>query len=211
MKDRVCIISVVYGEPEWKKTKECLELLDIPVNYIDRGGVGSLAEAINKGFTKYAKPKHDYVLFVTNVTFPSMMLKKLVKEMDRSGYAAIHPSFNSDHHFCRPLNQDCTVESPFVEFTCCMVRRDVFLNHYLDERMPYWGHDLDWGYRVKRSGYDVGIYHGIKLEHVYIRHNKKKHPLTQERKRLRNNADSSTKAALIDKYGPNWRDFVWAL
>ena len=38
-----CVVAVEYLEPDWAQTKACLEVLDAPVFYVNRGGVGSLA------------------------------------------------------------------------------------------------------------------------------------------------------------------------
>ncbi len=209
MGNRVIVISVVYEEPDWRQTRNCLERLNCPVFYVGRKGVGSLARAINVGFLSYTTSTTEYVWFVTNVTWKSGLLEKLITEMDLGGWAAIHPCFASDHVHAQPAGVDETRAVPFIEFTAPMVRVDIFKRFLLDERMPYWGHDLDWGYRVSQAGHKIGVYHGQQLEHTYIRNNKQHHPITVERARLRRTTDQSTRVALEQKYGPQWRKLVW--
>ena len=209
MKNRVIVIAVVYEEPDWYKTRNCLEALDCPVFYVGRRGVGSLAHALNVGFLKYTLPTTEYVWFVTNVTWTEGLLKKLVREMDVGGWAAVHPCFESDHIHARPAGVDETRGVPFIEFTAPIVRVDVFKKFLLYERMPYWGHDLDWGWRVTQAGYKIGVYHGQQLGHTYIRHNRHNHPITIERARLRRATDPSTRVALRQKYGLGWRKLIW--
>ena len=50
--NNITIVSIVYHEPEWIETKKCIEACGVPVVYVERSppGVGSLAEAINRGF-----------------------------------------------------------------------------------------------------------------------------------------------------------------
>lgn len=96
---RVGIVSVIYEEPEWVHTKECIEKCDVPTVYVDRGGTGSLAKAHNQGFKQIIKehPDLDYVWFMTNPTFEEDVFPKLVAAMETTGYDCIHPLFYSTH------------------------------------------------------------------------------------------------------------------
>jgi len=85
-----------------------------------------------------------------------------------------------------------------------MVRSNVFYDYPLDEKMPYWGHDLDWGYRVRKAKHKLGCLCDEIIGHTYIRHFEN-HPITKKRKSLRNKTNADTTKALIEKHGKNWR------
>ena len=212
MHRRLHIVAVKYEEPDWVITNRCLDQTRFPVHYVDRKGVGSLAEALNRGFNYVISANEgiDLVWFVTNVTFNPDLPTKLVDQMTHTGFAAITPAFRSDHQFIRPVQgSSLTLECPMIEFTAPIVRVSVFKQFLLDENMPYWGHDLDWSYRVKQAGHKLGVFHGGVLGHEYIRNNRRKHPVTVRRAAIRVSTNGSTQAALEKKYGPNWRGVVW--
>lgn len=202
----VCVIAVIYEEPWWKRqTVPCLEALDVPVFYVDRRGTGNLAAAYNRGFAR--NPGYEFVWFVSNVTFKPELLGRLTKLMRDSRYAAIHPSFVSDHRYLRPNGSGKLEPTHFVEFTAPIVRSDVFERFPLDERMPYWGHDMDWCWRVREAGYLVGVDHGSEVGHVYNRH-LNPHPVTRRRASLRRNTSRSTSKRLEELYGHAWKDLL---
>ena len=207
-----CIIAVKYTEPEWVETKELVEQCNCPVIYVDRHGTGPLASAYNRGFKKlgrYGFEDSDYIWFVSNVTFDPKILNLMLKRMDKQDYAAIHPAFdNSDHLFCRPDGSRRLKPVPFVEFTAPIVRKDVFDQFQLDENMPYWGHDLDWGFRVRKVGHKIGVDHRCRIYHTYNRDLDVSHPDTMKRAANRKKTDSTTTRNLIKKYGSNWRRFL---
>lgn len=212
MKEKAAIISVIYEEPEWEETEKCIGKCDVPTFFVNRHGVGSLAKALNSGFRQWGQG-FEFIWFITNVTFTDTCLARLLAVMEESGYAGMTPCFESDHLFCRPKpemgNQFAPV--PFVEFTAPMVRADVFKKFFLDENMPYWGHDLDWGHRVRQAGHQVGVFYGEELGHVYIRNNHGGHHITEKRARRRQATNGSTRRALVEKYGPEWRKTLcWA-
>jgi len=203
--EKVAAISIIYQEPYWTETERCLDRCGIPLFFVDRHGVGSLAKAINSGFDRWGQG-FEYIWFVTNVTFSRTCLKNLVEQMDLTGFAAITPAFNSDHSFCQPI-EGCeeTREVPYIEFTAPIVRSSIFNDMRLDEDMPYWGHDLDWGFRAREIGCKLGVFHGETLGHTYIRHTAKIHHTTAKRARLRKITNAPTRDALIHKYGTGWR------
>lgn len=208
---RVGIVSVIYEEPEWQETKQAIEDCGILTAYVDRKGVGSLARAHNEGFKRITSETDlDYVWFITNVTFDPVILPKLVKSMVDTGYDAIHPAFDSDHVNCRPDGSGKIKAVPFIEFTAPMVRVDTFKKIKLDEKMPYWGHDVDWGYRVRKSGGTVAVDHSITVQHEYIRFkvNTKPNKVTQLRHQYRKNTNGQTKQRLVSLYGKNWRQLL---
>ena len=87
------IISIFYHETEWLKTKRCIEAAGLPVHYVERNpkGVGSLAEAINRGFRESGATDYKYAWIVTNITFAPDVPARLEESMNSTGYAVIHP------------------------------------------------------------------------------------------------------------------------
>lgn len=220
MDNKVAILSVVYREHEWSETKRCIELImDVPVFFIERNpiGTGSLSECINRGFNQIISNNcPEYIWVISNVTFSPTLVYELTEYMDAyPDLAAIHPCFHSDHvHMQQTTNEhgsnDFMVHVPFVEFTAPMVRTSIFKNFPLDENMPYWGQDLDWGYRVKQAGHKIGVFHGEQLGHTYIRFKKdQQNKYTKARRKMRIQTDESTRKALFAKYGEAWKDLRW--
>lgn len=199
---KLCILSIIYLEPDWQQTKSCIEATGLPVVYVDRKGIGSLSKAINQG-AQLCKD-FDYTWILTNVTFDNSQALELIKEA--KNYAAIHPQFESDHLHLR--EGEGIKEVPFIEFTAPIVKTQVLLDFPLDEQMPYWGMDLDWGYRLRTNGYKLAVHHGVKIGHTYIRNNQSGHYITERRKQLRRQTDLQTRNRLILKWGNDWRDKV---
>lgn len=216
---KVAIVAIVYHEPEYEETRKCIEACNVPIVWMERNpvGVGSLAAAINSGF-QIAKNHYnpEYVWFVTNVTFSDKMLPGLLLEIEQpcaTRYAAIHPCFDSDHQhlrfYCKyPQSNHYVSSVPFIEFTAPIVRANIFEKFPLDEKMPYVGHDMAWGYDIRQAGYKIGVYHGAKLGHTYIRHSKSTHPMTKRRRFLRSQAVKPTIKQLIARYGRDYRDKI---
>ncbi|MFT3704650.1 MAG: hypothetical protein QM802_19955 [Agriterribacter sp.] len=205
---RCLIISIVYLEPEWIQTKRCIDATGLPVYYVERNpkGIGSLAEAINRGYKEAKGHEYEYVWFVTNITFEPHVPYALCDSLDMFiNVACIHPSFDSDHIHERNDGSGKVKSVPFVEFTSAMVRTSVFNNYPLDEDMPYWGHDPDHGVRLWLNNHAVAVDHGVQIGHTYIRNNTKGHFVTSRRKIERAMMDEPTCNALQAKYGPDWR------
>lgn len=213
------IVAVVYDEPEYEATRKCIDKCNCLKVFVDRQGTGSLAKAYNEGFATLQKHCSendihiDYVWFVSNPTWQPGAFEALVKAMDSTGYAAIHPAFNSDHAHLRPdgLADGAympVLTIPYIEFTAPMVRVDVFEKHKLDELMPYWGHDIAWSHEVKKDFTLLAVHHGVQLQHTYIRHNKNMHPITAKRHALRKQSNAATTARLVELYGENWQDVL---
>jgi 3-deoxy-D-manno-octulosonate 8-phosphate phosphatase (KDO 8-P phosphatase) len=192
----IAIIAIEYLEPYFEQTRECIKATGLPVYYIARNpkGVGSLAEAINRGVAEH-KDKYDLLWIVTNITFNPDVPKILASHIGDA--AIIHPSFKSDHGFM--FGGHGVKKVPFVEFTAPMIRTNKWAA--LDESMPYWGHDVDHGLRVKSCLVD----YGCSVDHVYIR-NAQPHPVTQRRLAIRRSYDMSTKKHLLAKHGANWKE-----
>lgn len=199
------ILAVRYEEPQWLKTRACIEATGLPVHYVHRNpkGVGSLSEAINRGMREINT--NGLVWVVTNVTFTPETPLMLAAKMD--DYAILHPAFESDHRFCRPDGSGTDKPVPFVEFTAPMIKGETF--QPLDEKMPYWGMDLDYCYRMWESGHRVGVHHGTTLGHDYIRKTTKFSPITAKRRAMRYQTNEATKTRLRVKYGTDWRDSIF--
>ena len=210
---KTLIIAIVYLEPSWQETKECLQKCNNRVVLVDRDGVGSLAGAYNYGFKEYAD-SYKYVWFVSNVKFDPLIVEQLEQAMeDNPGFATIHPVMNnSDHHhmryskFMQRMYGESGIlkEVPFVEFTAPIVRADVFRNIMLHEELKYVGHDMAWGYDVRQAGYKIGVLSTCEVDHTYLRHSPD-HPITRERMRLRRESDKQTIEFLIEKYGKDYK------
>lgn len=205
--NKCIIISIIYHEAEWMQTKRCIEATGLPVHYVERKpkGVGSLAEAINRGFQDSNATDYQYAWIVTNITFEPAVANLLIDSMDMTGVAVLHPSFDSDHNHERPDGSKQIKAVPFVEFTAAMVRTKVFKDYPLDEDCPYWGHDPDHGVRLWKDGFVTAVDHGVTINHTYIRNSKSIHEATRIRKSLRRAADQPTRDALERKYGKDWR------
>ncbi len=202
------ILAIKYAEPEWQQTLACLLKQKEPVIFIDRNGTGSLAEAINRGI-KSISGDYDYVWIVTNILFFPDTLHKLQENMKANNCDAIHPAFASDHAHLRINNiVRITKRVPFLEFTAPLIKLSLLKNFLLDEDMPYWGHDLDWGYRVSLHNYTLAVDNTAPISHTYIRNNNFNHDITLIRKKLRKATDDNTRAALVKKYGANWSNLL---
>lgn len=178
-----------------------IRYLEKKYNYpviIDRNppGIGSLAEAINRA----AKQCNDeFCWIITNADANVEDYEKLTAAMPPD-VAAIHPKMvNSDHEFMRTGGV-----VPFIEFTAACVRAEVLKAYPLDEDMPYWGHDLDWGFRVRNAGYRILVHDEVEVYHTYIR-NLRPHPVTRIRRLMRKRTDRSTRIKLETKYGKEWQ------
>lgn len=220
MINKVVIVSIVYKENEWQETKKCVEACGVPVVYVERRpeGIGSLAEAINRGF-KEAKKKYEpqYVWFVTNITFDPQILEILVSDMDKSRIiAALHPYFNSDHKHLQRFVLDTSKifpnhfvrQVPFIEFTAAIVKSEIFEKFPLDEQMPYVGHDMAWSYEITRAGFYVGVHDNVTIGHTYIRHKDQNNKFTKARRKMRRHAVEGTKRRLIELYGKDYQDKI---
>lgn len=216
---KTIIVSLIYDEPEWAETKQCIESSGLPVEYVSRDGVGNMARAFNTCFPPLAKysdwlckdflSKVDYFWFVTNIIFDKDLPNKLVQAMDETGFAAIHPAMKtSDHRHQWPDGSGEVKEVPFVEWTAPMVRADVFLNNPLDEMLAYYYMDLSWCHEVKQQGYKVGVHHGVEINHTYLRNKQKPHPISEIRKQLRNYWTPISQQRMLDKYGKGWEQLM---
>lgn len=214
---KLVIVAIKYQELEWEEftlpcIKEAAAETGADIIMVDRQGTGSLAEAVNRSFKDGSLQKeYEYALITTNVTFAGWVIKKLLKEIQEHGLVAIHPSFASDHPHLQIQAERVLVDTkaPFVEFTCPMVSVEAMTKNLLDEDMPYWGHDLDWGYRIKQSGpHLIGVSHSTIIGHTYIRNNKKQEPVTIARADMRKQTDGFTKQKIVSKYGHAWKKIL---
>jgi hypothetical protein len=210
---KTVIISIIYREPEWTQTKGCIEATEAPVLYVERrpDGWGSLTEAVNRGLDEALEryPLAQFFWVVTNVIFTALVLPRLEAVLTaRPQLGMVHPVFESDHLFCRPVGGPGLREVPFVELTAPLIRREVLEKvGRFDEAMPYWGQDLDYGLRVRAAGYQIGVDPQTSVSHVYLRLLNKRvdvSKFTRRRRAARKAADAATRERLVEKYGPDW-------
>jgi hypothetical protein len=197
---KIQIVAIQYLEPEYTSTLRSINACGIPTVFVDRKGVGSMAEAYNSGFEK---TNAEFVWFISNVSFDKRVPLELLKSI--GNYAGIHPKFESHHKFIR-MGRGIR-EVPFIEFTAPLIRSEVFKEFKLIEEMPYWGHDIAWGLECERRGYKVAVDHNTKVDHVYI-WDSKKNPITEERKQRRLESDKQTFDYLNTHYD-GWRKHVY--
>lgn len=227
IREEIQPIVLRYHETGWtEKTVACLLAAgfeESDIVYADRGGVGNMSKAFNVAFFAslkkvehespyeiHATPTKPFTWFLTNVTFPEQMPICLL-ELIKSDFqiAAVHPAFDSDHPHIKNAH-GISREVPFIEWTAPLVRSDIFFQCLLDDKMPYWGMDLDWSYRIHEfAGYTVAVDGRHRLNHTYLRLNDQKEPVTLERERIRKTFDKATELRLIEKHGPDWLAKLW--
>ncbi len=219
-------IVLRYNETGWtEKTVACLiaaGFLESDIVYADREGTGNMSKAFNTAFFNTLKkvedseatlpyaPEKPFTWFLTNVTFPEQMplsLLDLISSDDE--IAAVHPAFDSDHAHIKNT-YGISRDAPFIEWTAPFIRTNtLYVVGWPDEKMPYWGMDLDWSYRAREEGYTLAIDGRYRLGHTYLRLTDQKEPITIERERIRKTFDASTEQRLIEKYGTDWMVKLW--
>jgi hypothetical protein len=226
MNVRDCIQPIVlkYHEKGWTEaTVKCLidsGFEESNIVYADRQGVGNMSKAFNEAFFNTLEnaegahspylPLMPYIWFLTNVTFPEQMpasLLELIKSDE--DIAAVHPAFDSDHPHIRNT-YGVNREVPFIEWTAPLVDSLAFFQCLLDEKMPYWGMDLDWSYLVQEiGGHTLAVDGRYRLGHTYLRFNDSQEEVTRKRLELRKTFDKPTEERLIEKYGNDWMAKLW--
>jgi hypothetical protein len=204
------ILAIEYLEQDYQQTRTCIEATGLPVIYQARDpkGSGSLAEAINDGLQHI---RSTYCFIVTNILFKPDVPERLMfqlSSLNDQGYKAMSPAFSSDHPFCRPNNSDQNKEVPFIEFTAALVKTSTIRMNLLDREMPYWGHDMDWGYRLRKLGLKLAVCPFITIDHTYIRNNQMGEVITAIRQEFRKATDYQTERALVKKYGPKYESLL---
>jgi GT2 family glycosyltransferase len=194
------IVAVQYLEPEYNATLRSINACGIPTIFVDRKGVGSLAEAYNRGFKKV---EAEYTWFISNISFDKTVPQRLLKSIE--GFEGVHPQFDSHHKFIK--HGKGIQQAPFLEFTAPLIRSEVFREIGLNEEMPYWGHDIAFGIECEKKGYKLAVDHTTKIDHVYI-WDSKKNKVTEERKRRRLETDKQTETYLDTHYN-GWRKRVY--
>ena len=206
----ICAIVLKYEEPGWtEQTIACCEAAGITKIVIaDRDGVGNMSKAFNRAAIEIYKARlPKFIWFLTNVTFtPDVPLALMAAFDDKT--AAVHPCHDSDHAHLKTCGHT-PQEVPFIEFTAPMFRTEALEKiGGAEEAMPYWGMDLDWSYRAKQAGYNLKV-SLARVQHVYLRHQKAKHPISTFREQLRAYHHKLTEEALVQKYGPKWEQTLW--
>jgi hypothetical protein len=205
----ICAIVLKYEEPGWtEQTIACCEAAGITKIVIaDRDGVGNMSKAFNRAVKSAGVFDSKYIWFLTNVTFTPEVPLALMAAFDPLT-ACVHPCHDSDHAHLKTCGHT-PEQVPFVEFTAPMFRTlHLWLLGDADEAMPYWGMDLDWSYRATQAGYNLKV-SPARVQHVYLRHQQQKHPISTFREQLRAYHHKHTEAALVQKYGPKWEQILW--
>jgi hypothetical protein len=193
-----CII-INYKEAAYKQP---LNIKGANFIIVDRRpvGVGSLSEAINRGFEQVTT---EHFMVVTNVQCPDDLLINLLASIGQ--HAIIQPTYDSDHLFLRYRSDASSAEVqvvPFTEFTCCLLRSDVFRElGGLDQAMPYVGFDIDYGIRLTAKGYTAAVDFSQRIEHTYNRHLDMRDPYTKKRALMRARYERETRKYLHHKHG----------
>jgi GT2 family glycosyltransferase len=212
---QVTPVVLEYLEPGWHdQTMQCLIASGFdPENILQVGreGVGSMSKAFNsvfEGMYGFDVITTEYVWFVSNITFDKHVPAFMAAALDEyNNVAAIHPKFASDHpHIRNAKGRDYV---PFVEWTAPMIRMDALREiGLLDEKLPYWGQDIDWSHRAKVKGFELMVDGHSTVQHTYLRHTQNPAPITQIRGALRNVYNQSTENRLIEKWGKEWRKLL---
>lgn len=199
-----CII-INYKEAAYKQP---LNIKGANFIIVDRNpvGLGSLAEAINRGFNKVTT---EHFMVVTNVWCADDLLINLLASIGQ--HAIIQPTYDSDHRHLREPNisiqehlekRFAVHEVPFTEFTCCLLRSDVFRElGGLDQSMPYVGFDIDYGIRLAQAGYTAAVDFSQTIDHKYNRHMDMRDPYTRQRAMMRARYNWETRKKLHAKHG----------
>jgi len=208
-------VVLEYLEPGWnKQTMQCLIASGFEqenILQVGREGVGRMSKAFNsvfEGMYGFDVITTEYVWFVSNITFDKHVPAFMAAALDEyNNVAAIHPKFASDHpHIRNAKGRDYV---PFVEWTAPMIRMDALREiGLLDEKLPYWGQDIDWSHRAKVKGFELMVDGHSTVQHTYLRHTQNPAPITQIRGALRNMYNQSTENRLIEKYGADWRKLL---
>ncbi len=210
----VHVVALLYLEPYYSRTVECLSACGLPVTYVERHrGTGSLTAALNRGFANLNPPPGSFVWFTTDVEFDPEVPEKLARALQEDpGLAAIHPAHPSDHQSHRPDGSGVVKLVPYVEFTAPMWRADAFRDcGLLDEDHWYWYQDLVISKTARDMGYRLAVHHGAEVSHAYRgRQGEEIHPITKLRYDLRRYRDPVEQRLLERKYGPDWRAVLWA-
>lgn len=186
----------------------------------DREGVGNMSRAFNRitrklwslfenrmdDFNFY--PAKKFIWFLTNVEFPPEMPESLLSCFDQHT-AAVHPAFDSHHPHLNSMMPIVNNDVLFVEWTAPMVSVEAWKKiGQLDEKMPYWGMDLDWSYRAREMDYELKVDGRYRLKHTYLT-DKAPEKISEIRRELRSLYDASTEERLIEKYGEGWLKKLW--
>lgn len=208
----VQVVALLYREPYYADTVDCLARCDYPVTYVERNkGAGNMSLAFNRGFELARSAGADLVWFTTDVTFDPRVPRRLAAALLGSpALAAVHPAHPSDHAHHRPDGSGELKAVPYVEFTAPMWRADAFeACGRLDEDHWFWYQDLLISREARSRGYDLAVHHGAEVGHVYRRTDAEPHPVTKMRYDLRRYRDPVEQRLLEKRFGANWREQLW--
>jgi hypothetical protein len=209
--NKVCIIALKYLESYWESTQKDIVDSNLPVIYVDREGVGSMTKAFNSAipelYKNFGDNQPEYLFFVTNNNFTTATVNRLIDSMDKTNFAAIHPSHNSDHPSHKNNKSDQVIETKYIEWTSPIVKTDLFLKYPLNENYYYWFFDLVWSYEIKALGHKIGVDHGAFVDHRYLVKDLSD-PISKKRKELRDTRNVVEHQILNETYGNNWQSIL---
>ena len=204
----ILIVALEYLEPEWEQTLADIQATGLPYEIVSRDGVGNMSRAYNSILFDPTW-KAEFLWFVSNIRFDADVPYILAKGLKETGWAGIHPSMpTSDHKTQHPHPIRSTKETPYIEWTAPMVNADIFSHNPLDEMLPYYYMDLDWCYRIRQQHMRVGVHHGCRIDHVYLR-DKEEHPIGRIRKQLRHYWTPISQNHMVEVYGKDWQNKLW--
>lgn len=203
----LAIVALVYQEPYYAQTRDCIAATGLPVYWADRKGVGNFSAAMNEAF---ARTTEDLIWFTTDIVFEPETPLRLRERLLENELVIIQPAYLSDHQHLRPDGSGLVKRVPYLEWTAPLVRAEWFREiGGLDEDFHYWMQDLIFSKEVRERGGAMGVDHGCVINHVYHREDKVKHPVTKQRYSLRNRRVPIERNLLARKFGPNWKDLLW--
>jgi hypothetical protein len=217
MADRkVAGLVLGYAEPGWtRKTVDRALMAGLsPVIVLPRrNGIGPMSPIFNKGMEvleKWPKRQFGWVWHLTNVGFDKDALDKMM-ELAGDEVAAVHPVFDSDHAHLDRRKVKESGPVPFIEWTAPLVSIKAWQDvGGLDNKLGYWGMDLDWSARARDYGYTLAVCKDVQLEHVYLRRkDRAEGPITGARRLMRDQSNRETEDRLIELWGEDWMRRIW--
>jgi hypothetical protein len=126
-----------------------------------------------KGWNEAIKRVHDdydaFMLMNSDIdTGPDMFdrIKWVLENRPRLGM--VSPYSNSPHRIMHKSSSASLRYVPFVELVCPTITKEAIDKvGYLDESFSLgWGTDLDYGWRVRRGGFAVGVFDLVGINHL---------------------------------------------
>jgi hypothetical protein len=127
-------------------------------------------------------------------------LEKVLESHPRLGI--VSPYCNSPHSLMHKKTQNSLRYTPFVEFVCPAIRKEVFAKiGYFDEVFSKgWGVEFDYCWKARRNGFSVGVYDLVGVNHL-------EHSTIDKvgREDYFSQAAYEMNTYLAEKYGNEWK------